>query len=138
MGYDNGIRVPGIRKRGGTERGSVRFLIIIGLAALTVVCALGPRYGYVTNSGTLLAAGMVMWLATGMQTFFFDNWFARPTNGTSGKIGVAYVWIVLRIIAGAVFTALTVSQVLSYAMGLYVGIAVLAAIDALLFFVLGL
>lgn len=136
MRYDQWNTDEPAPKATGTDRGSVRLLLFTVLTTLIVGCVLSPRLGLVTGTGTFLIAGALLWLASGVVTFFWDSWFGTPTNGTSGKIGLAFAWVVARVIVGAVLAALGVSLTLTYGVALTIGLVAFFIMDVI-FLVVG-
>ncbi len=136
MRYDQWNTNEPAPKATGTDRGSVRFLIFAVLTVVVVGCVYSPRLGLVTGTGTFFVAGTLLWLASGIVTFFWDSWFGSSTNGTSGKLGLAVAWIVVRLIAGVVLAALGASLTVSYGAALLIGVALFFVFD-MIFIIVG-
>lgn len=108
------------------------FFVIPVLVLIYVGCVLSPLSGVVTVNGTFLLAAVVAWFASAVLAASLHELFGRPTNGTSGKLGVAFLWIIVRLLLAAVITALGVASVMSYTMALCVSAAIYLVLDALL------
>ena len=111
----------------------MRLLTILALLSVIAGCLLAPQYALVTGRGTFILAIAGLGIALGFLTASLESWFARPTHGRGGKLGMGILWLILRMIFGAVFVVLGVTHVLPYATALYVCAAVLLVLDTLFF-----
>lgn len=110
------------------------FGIVFMLATLGVACAcaLYVHANGFSGWGHFLGLTIATTLAQALFALQLDARFGRPTNGTSGQLGLAMIWLVVRAVAGVAIVVCGLAGVCAYATA-YLAIVIVCGIcDAVL------
>ena len=114
--------------RAGRAAGNVAgILLMLMMLGAACACALHVHYHGIAGAGGFLAVALITYFAQGFLALMLDARFGRPTNGTSGALGVAMIWAVARLAIGAALIICGLLGVGSY-VGVYVTLVILCGI----------
>lgn len=94
-------------------------------------CSIYVHERGIDSAWTFLGLSVVVSLALWFITFMLDNWFHRPTHGTSGPIGMFYLWCFVRGIVAGAFIVFGLAGTWSYFASYLASIIVCGVIDTL-------
>ncbi len=117
------------RNRFGSFAGIAVMLATLGIAC---ACALYVHANGIASGTGFLALTLATTVAQAMFTWQIDARFGRPTNGTSGAIGMAMIWFIVRAVAGIAIVVCGLAGVCGYVAAYLAAVIICGIIDTAL------
>lgn len=108
-------------------------LVLAGLAVMCA-CAIYVHERGIAGAWTFIGVASLSAALLWFNTFMLDSWFGRPTHGTSGAIGMFYLWCAARLIFFAAIAAVALIGLCGYSAAYMATLIVCGILDTIFIF----